>query len=133
MEAALQIGVQILEAGGSALDAAVACVVALEENPRFNAGRGSVLTASGRHELEASVMTQDKRCGAAALLTRVRNPILLARRVMERTPHIFLAGPPAEEFAAAQGLEVVPSNEWFTTEQRRQQWEAHKASGAVAK
>ncbi|GBF97695.1 hypothetical protein Rsub_09753 [Raphidocelis subcapitata] len=127
LETALDAGIEVLEAGGSALDAVTAAVVALEEDPRFNAGRGSVLTLKGLHELEASVMTSDQRCGAAALLTNVRNPVLAARAVMERTPHILLAGPAAEALAAEAGLERVADNAWFTTEARRAQWEQHLA------
>lgn len=131
MARALDVGVKVLEGGGSALDAVAAAVVALEDDPRFNAGRGSVLTLKGRHELEASVMTSDRRCGAAALLTDVRNPVLLARAVMERTPHVFLGGPEAEAFAARCGLERAPSNDWFTTPARRAQWEAYKRRGEM--
>lgn len=113
----------MLAGGGGALDAVCAAVVALEDAPQFNAGRGSVLTRGGRHELEASVMTDDGRCGAAALLERVKNPVLLARAVMERTEHVLLAGAAAEALAAEAGLARVDCNAWFTTDARRAQWE----------
>jgi beta-aspartyl-peptidase (threonine type) len=97
---------QRLMAGGSALDAAVAAVVELEDNALFNAGTGAVLNRDGEAELDASVMTgHDLRCGAVAALRRVRNPVLVARRVMERTPHVLLAGEGALRFARSEGFE----------------------------
>ena len=94
-----------LAAGGTALDAAVAAVVALEENPLFNAGTGAALNRDGEIEMDACVMCgHDLRCGAVAALRRVRNPILVARSVMERTPHVMLAGEGALRFARAEGF-----------------------------
>lgn len=121
LERALQVGRSILEKGGSSLDAVEQVVVELEDDPCFNAGRGSVLGRSGHHELEASIMTCSRKCGAVTLLRRVKNPIKLARAVMERTPHIFIGGEEAEKLAESWGLELV-DNSYFTTEQRRQQW-----------
>ena len=96
---------QRLVAGGSALDAAVAAVVELEDNALFNAGTGAVLNRDGEAELDASVMTgHDLRCGAVAALRRVRNPVLVARRVMERTAHVMLAGEGALRFARSEGF-----------------------------
>lgn len=94
-----------LAAGDSALDAAVAAVVALEENPLFNAGTGAALNRDGDIEMDACVMCgHDLRCGAVAALRRVRNPVLVARCVMERTSHVMLAGEGALRFARAEGF-----------------------------
>jgi beta-aspartyl-peptidase (threonine type) len=104
MRSACRRGRAVLEAGGSALDAAVAAVVALEDDPAFNAGTGSVLNRDGEAELDASVMSgAELAAGGVACLRRVRNPILVARQVMERTPHVLLAGEGALRFARAQG------------------------------
>ncbi|KAF6260779.1 nucleophile aminohydrolase [Scenedesmus sp. NREL 46B-D3] len=127
LQAALDAGHAVLRAGGSAVDAAVASVVVMENDPHFNAGVGSVLTASGHHELEASLMSSSgNACGAVALIKRVANPIVLARHVMERTPHIFLSGPEAELFAVQQGMQLV-DNASLTTQQRQEQWQRYAA------
>jgi beta-aspartyl-peptidase (threonine type) len=117
LSAALRAGAAVLKAGGAALDAVEAAVVALEDDPHFNAGHGSVLNAEGDCELEASVMTGDGRAGAAALLRTVKNPVRLARAVMEETPHVLLTGPPAEALAARRGHALV-SNEALKTPDR---------------
>lgn len=104
MRSACQRGRAVLEAGGGALDAAVAAVVVLEDDPAFNAGTGSVLNRDGDVEMDASVMTgQDLAAGGVACLRRVRNPVRVARQVMEHTPHVLLAGAGALSFARAQG------------------------------
>jgi beta-aspartyl-peptidase (threonine type) len=119
LERALRAGFVVLDAGGTALDAAVTAVQVLEEEPLFNAGRGAVLAANGLHELDASVMDgRDLSAGAVTGLRHVRSPIELARLVMERSPHVMLAGSGAEEFALEQGLQPVP-NSHFATERRR--------------
>jgi beta-aspartyl-peptidase (threonine type) len=119
LERALRAGFVVLDAGGTALDAAVTAVQVLEEEPLFNAGRGAVLAANGLHELDASVMDgRDLSAGAVTGLRHVRSPIELARLVMERSPHVMLAGTGAEEFALEQGLQPVP-NSHFATERRR--------------
>lgn len=124
LQAALRAGHAILADGGSALDAVVAAVQVLEDSPHFNAGRGAVYTATGTHELDASIMDgRDRSAGAVAGVTNVRNPIALARAVMEDSPHVLLAGDGAQEFAVRQGLELVPQ-EYFHTERRLEQWEA---------
>jgi beta-aspartyl-peptidase (threonine type) len=103
--AAVRSAASGLAAGGSALDAAVAAVVALEEDPLFNAGTGAALNRDGDVEMDASVMCgHDLRTGAVAALRRVRNPILVARRVMEATPHVLLAGEGALHFARGEGF-----------------------------
>jgi beta-aspartyl-peptidase (threonine type) len=100
LESALRAGFAVLESGGSSLDAVVAAVLVLEDDPLFNAGRGSVLAANGEHELDASVMDgRDLRAGSVTGLRHVRNPVLLARLVMDRSPHVMLAGAGAEQFA----------------------------------
>ncbi|MCG2606722.1 MAG: isoaspartyl peptidase/L-asparaginase, partial [Achromobacter sp.] len=120
LNSALDAGNAVLTSGGTALDAVTAVVVVLEESPRFNAGRGAVLNAQGGHELDASIMEgHTRRAGAVAGVTTVRNPIRLARAVMEHSPHVMLAGQGAEAFADARPeIEWVP-NDWFTTPHRR--------------
>jgi len=128
LQTALSAGAAVLESGGSALDAVEAAVRCLEDDPHFNAGRGAVFTHDGRIELDAAIMDgRDRSAGAVAGVTTTRNPVSLARAVMEKTPHVFLSGSRADEFATQQGLEQVPP-EWFETEERRLQLEKVKAS-----
>jgi L-asparaginase / beta-aspartyl-peptidase len=128
LEQALRAGQQVLDAGGAALDAVVAAVQALEDNPLFNAGRGAVIAANGICELDASLMDgRDLRAGAVTGVRHVRSPIGLARLVMDRSPHVMLAGPGAEEFALEQGLEPVP-NRYFVTERRQRELAAALAA-----
>jgi beta-aspartyl-peptidase (threonine type) len=123
LERALRAGHEILGAGGSSVDAVVAAVQVLEEDPLFNAGRGAVIAASGVCELDASLMDgRDLRAGAVTGVCHVRSPIGLARLVMERSPHVMLSGRGAEEFALEQGLEPVP-NRYFVTERRQRELE----------
>lgn len=123
LNAALDAGYAILERGGPSLDAVAAAVRVLEDNPQFNAGRGAVLTHTGEASLDASIMDgKDLRAGAVAGVQHVKNPIDLARLVMEKSPHVMLSGAGAEEFALAQGVQLVP-NDYFITERRRQQLE----------
>jgi len=121
--AALDAGHAVLAGGASSLDATVAAVRVLEDNPLFNAGRGAVLNADGTAELDASVM-DGRTLGAGAVtgLQHVRNPIELARLVMDKSPHVMLVGAGAEEFARLRGVEMV-SNEYFRTPARQQQLE----------
>ncbi len=126
-------GAAVLAAGGSAVDAVVAAVTLLEEAPQFNAGVGSVFTSAGTIELDAAVMDGRTRAlGAVTGVTRTRSPVALARRLMERGPHVFLAGEGAEAFARAEGLEEVP-NSHFMTERRRRQLDdrRHQGQGAA--
>ncbi len=105
LAAALQAGHAVLTAGGSSLDAVAAAVVALEDSPCFNAGRGSVFTHEGRNEMDAAIMDgATRRAGAVAGVQRVKNPVLLARAVMERSSHVFLVGEGAEAFAQTAGV-----------------------------
>lgn len=113
LEKALDIGRKILADGGSSLDAVEQVVRALEDDPRFNAGRGAVLNGAGRHELDASIMEgHSHQCGAVAGVRTVKNPITLARRVMEKTRHVLLAGDGAEKFADEQQVERA-GDEYF--------------------
>jgi beta-aspartyl-peptidase (threonine type) len=125
---ALDAGNAVLAKGGSALDAVTAAVVTMEESPQFNAGKGAVFNAEGRHELDASIMEgHTRRAGAVAGVTTVRNPIKLARAVMEHSPHVMLAGLGAEKFADTRPELERVENSWFDTERRRQQLEAAQA------
>ena len=118
MEAALRAGHAELARGGSALDAVVAAISIMEDNPLFNAGRGAVFTAEGTNSLDASIMDGARlQAGAVAGVMRVKNPIRLARLVMERSPHVMLSGAGAEEFAMRQGMELVDPS-YFHTESR---------------
>ncbi|VVA21343.1 PREDICTED: isoaspartyl [Prunus dulcis] len=112
----LHIGVEALKAKTSALDVVELVVRELENIPHFNAGKGSVLTTQGTVEMEACIMDGTKRCGAVSGLTTVVNPISLARLVMEKTPHIYLAFDGAEAFAREQGVETVDSSHFITPE-----------------
>ena len=99
LQRALARGWEILTGGGAALDAVEAAVCVLEDDPHFNAGRGSVFTHDGRHEMDAAIMSGvDLRAGAVAAVGHIKNPIRLARRVMEETPHVLLCGDGAEEY-----------------------------------
>jgi len=136
LERAVRAGFEVLDKGGSSLDAVTVAVQALEDDPLFNAGRGAVLSADGTHELDASIMDgRDLAAGAVTGVRTVRNPIVLARLVMERSPHVILAGEGAEEFARGHGLEPV-GNSYFTTERRQRELEllldGRKAAGREA-
>jgi beta-aspartyl-peptidase (threonine type) len=115
---AVEAAADRLRQGGRALDAVEAGVRVLEDDPLFNAGRGSVFTAAGRNELDVSIMDgASLRGGAAAGLTRTRHPISLARQIMTHSPHVMLIGDGAEAFARSLGLETVEPG-WFYTEAR---------------
>lgn len=118
---ALDAGYAVLESGGSSVDAVNTAVRMLEDNPLFNAGKGAMLAHDGSAELEASIMDgSNLKAGAVCMLRHIKNPIDLARCVMDKTKHVFLAGEGAEEFAKLQGLTFVP-NEYFITPLRQQQ------------
>lgn len=126
LRSALETGRRMLASGATAVDTVEQVVRVLEEDPRFNAGKGAVFTYEGGHELDASIMDGSTlACGAVAGVRTVRSPIGLARRVMERSPHVLMAGEGAERFADAQGVERV-DNSWFDTPRRRQQWEQRR-------
>jgi beta-aspartyl-peptidase (threonine type) len=129
---ALAAGHAVLTRGNPALDAVTVAVTVLEDSPLFNAGRGAVYTWDGAHELDASIMDgATARAGAVGGVRKVRNPILLARRVMEDSPHVFLAGRGAEAFARDHAIEFAP-DAWFHTDERREQWEQLRRSSQAA-
>jgi beta-aspartyl-peptidase (threonine type) len=114
-------GQAVLNAGGSALEAVTEAVRLLEDCPLFNAGHGAVYTSEGRHELDACVMNgADLASGAVACVTNLRNPVLAARAVMEKSEHVLLVGPAAEAFAARNGVATV--TRYFHTDARHEQW-----------
>lgn len=115
---AVDTGYAVLEKGGSSVDAVTAAVLIMEDSPLFNAGKGAVYTYDEGHELDASIMRGDNlMAGAVSGLTHVKNPVLLARAVMEKSEHVMLSGAGAEQFAKEQGLELV-ENSYFDTEFR---------------
>lgn len=121
LQRALHAGHAILREGGSSLDAVVAAVRAMEDDPLFNAGRGAVFTSAGTHEMDAAIMDgKTLAAGAVGGVKRIRNPILLARAVLEKSPHVLLAAEGAEAFAREMGFEFA-DEKYFFTEQR---WQA---------
>ncbi|HVI73755.1 MAG TPA: isoaspartyl peptidase/L-asparaginase [Anaeromyxobacteraceae bacterium] len=131
----------ILEGGGSALDAVEAAVRVLEDDPTYNSATGACLTAAGDVELDASIMDgASLRCGAVAVVKDVKNPVTLARRVMDRSEHVLLAGPGASAFAREVGIPAY-DNQLLVTPQQRARWErlrgtaaaGHGTVGAVAR
>ncbi len=122
---ALDVGYAVLEEGGSAVDAIVAAIVLMENSPLFNAGKGAVFTRQGKNELDSSIMDGATRnAGAVAGVTKVKNPIKLAREVMENSEHVMFAREGAEQFAKEHGLEMVKPK-YFRTERR---WNSYKAA-----
>ncbi len=120
---ALTAGYAILSRDGGALDAVEAAIRLLEDSPLFNAGKGAVFTSAGTNELDASVMDgRTLKAGAVSTLKHIKNPITLARLVMERSPHVMLVGDGAEAFARAQGVGMVPQS-YFYTERRYRDWQ----------
>ncbi len=125
---ALTAGYEILDKGGSSLDAVELAVICLENCPLFNAGKGSVFTNQGTHEMDASIMNGvDQSAGAVAMLHAVKNPINLARLVMEKTSHVLLAGQGAMDFANQMKVEMK-NDDYFFNEYRYQQWLSVKES-----
>lgn len=133
LKAAAEAGWRLLRTGGSAGDAVEAAVVVLEDNPLFNAGRGSVLNSEGRVETDAAIMDGSSRAaGAIAGVTGFLNPVKIARRVMETSPHVMLISVGAEEFARAQGFTQY-GPEALVADYRRREWEKeHGTVGAAA-
>jgi L-asparaginase / beta-aspartyl-peptidase len=118
MNQALQTGYDILQKGGSSLDAVEACVRNMEDNPLFNAGKGAVFTNEGKNELDAAIMDgRSLAAGSVAGVTVIKNPISAARAVMEKSEHVIMVGQGAEKFAKQQGLEIVDPS-YFHTESR---------------
>ncbi len=132
LDRALVAGSRVLAAGGSALDAVEAAVKVLEDDAIFNAGRGSVFTYNGHIELDASIMDgRSRAAGAVTGVTRTKNPVGLARAVMENSEHVFLSREGADEFSRRQGLEQVERG-YFETPERRRQLDEVKANKASA-
>jgi len=132
MRAAVAAGWRVLEEGGGAVDAVEAAVRALEDHPRFNAGRGAVLTAAGTVELDASVMEGERlRCGAIGAVSGIANPITLARRVMDEGRHVLLVGDGAREFARAAGIPECDPASLVTERQRRRWLDRQRAPGTA--
>jgi beta-aspartyl-peptidase (threonine type) len=135
LEQALSAGYEILKRGGSSLDATEAAVRVLEDDPHFNAGRGSVFTSAGTNEMDASIMDgRTLKAGAVASVKHIKNPIGLARLVMEKSPHVMLDCAGAEGFAKANGIQLVDQKYFFTQEhwdalQKIKAAEKNKASG----
>jgi L-asparaginase / beta-aspartyl-peptidase len=124
----LETGSAILKKGGTSLDAVEAAVRILEDDPHFNAGRGAVFTYEGTNELDAAIMDgRDRRAGAITGSTKTKNPIGLARAVMEKSPHVMLSREGADQFAVEQGLEQVDPS-YFATPERRRQLDEMKAN-----
>jgi L-asparaginase / beta-aspartyl-peptidase len=132
LETALDAGYAVLERGGASLDAVAAAVRILEDDPLFNAARGAALTRDGAAELDAAIMDgKHQRAGAVASVRHVKNPIELARRVMEKSRHVLLVGAGAEEFALEEGIALVP-NAYFRTEERQRQLESEQRGCTVS-
>lgn len=135
LERALTAGYEILKRGGSSLDATEAAVRVLEDDSHFNAGRGSVFTSAGTNEMDASIMDgKTLKAGAVGSVKHIKNPIVLARLVMEKSPHVMLDCAGAEAFAKANGIELVDQKYFFTQErwdalQKVKAAEKHRASG----
>jgi L-asparaginase / beta-aspartyl-peptidase len=122
LKKALQAGIEILKDGGSSLNAVVAAVVSLEDNPLFNAGKGSVFNHKGAHEMDASLMEgKNLDAGAVAGISGIKNPIELAMKIMTHSEHVLLSGNGAMEFARLQGFHTMP-DDYFYNEYRYKQW-----------
>src|ERR1700733_15349778 len=132
LAAALDGGYAVLEKGGTSLDAVTCAVRILEDDPLFNAGHGAALTRDGAAELDAAIMDgKQMRAGAVASVRHVRNPVELARHVMEKSRHVLLVGAGAEEFALEEQFVLVP-NSYFRTAERLEQLEAEQRGQRVS-
>jgi len=130
IENALRAGWEILQHGGSSMDATEAVVRTFEDDPLFNAGKGSVFTAAGTNEMDAAIMDgKTLKAGAVAALQHIKNPISLARLVMEKSPHVLMAGEGAESLAKEHGIELVDAKYFFTQER----WDALQKAKAAEK
>ncbi|MBK7149784.1 MAG: isoaspartyl peptidase/L-asparaginase [Bacteroidetes bacterium] len=129
LRTALHIGYAILDKKGSALDAVEAAVRSLEDCPLFNAGKGAVFNSEGKHEMDAAIMDGSDLCaGAVSLVQNVKNPVSLARKIMENTSHVFISGPGAEQYAQAFGLRLE-TDEYFHDDFRWEQWQKSLLAG----
>jgi beta-aspartyl-peptidase (threonine type) len=115
LKQALDAGYAVLKSGGHSLDAVQAAIRVMEDNPLFNAGKGSVFAHNGKNEMDAAIMDGTTlKAGAVAAVEHIKNPIDLARLVMDKTPHVLLMGDGAEEFARSQGMAMMPASYFFT-------------------
>jgi beta-aspartyl-peptidase (threonine type) len=131
LDGALKAGWEVLRSGGSALDAVEAAVVSLEDFPLFNAGRGAVFTHDGKIELDAAIMDGHlHKAGAVASVNNIKNPVTLARLVMERSQHVLLAGESANQFGQEMDIEIAP-DDYFFTEHRWLQLQDAIATGRI--
>lgn len=129
---ALTVGVHVLAKGGKALDAVTEAIVMMEDSPLFNAGKGSVFTYKGEHEMDAALMNgKNLKAGAVSAVKLVKNPVLLAKAVMENSRHVMLSGDDALEFARKQEIELE-SKDYFYDDFRYKQWQKARARDAVA-
>src|ERR1700726_2901545 len=134
LAASLDAGYAILERGGSSLDAVTAAVRTLEDDPQFNAGRGAVLNHEGDAELDAAIMDgHGPRAGAVAAVRHVKNPIDLARLVMDKSPHVLLVADGAEDFALEQGVVLAPRSYFRTPQRLHELEEARRAENERAR
>lgn len=123
LEHALRNGYRVMEQGGTAINAVETAVKYLEDSPLFNAGRGSVFTAEGTHEMDAAIMDgSNLKAGAVSLITGIKNPVVLAKDIMDKSYHVFLAGEGALQFAKSNGHEVL-NPDYFYDELRYRQWQ----------
>jgi L-asparaginase / beta-aspartyl-peptidase len=130
---ALEAGFAVLENGGTSLDAVTRAVVILEDDPLFNAGRGAVFTLDGHNELDASIMDgATRKAGAVCGVTHIKNPVELARAVMEHSEYVLLSGSGAEEFALTRGFEFVPRSYFYTAARWRQLERIRGGDGEVS-
>lgn len=128
LKVALTAGYAVLETGGTALDAVETAVIALENSHLFNAGKGSVFTATGTHEMDASIMDgKNLKAGAVSLITGIKNPVTLAKAVMQKSEHVFMAGEGAMQFAKNNGFELEDAT-YFHDDFRFNQWQEIKDS-----
>lgn len=132
LSAALKAGNEILRKKGNSLDAVEMAVKVMEDSDLFNAGKGSVFTSEGTHEMEASIMCgKSLQAGAVACVKNVKNPITLTRHILDDSRYVYLSGAGAEQYARNKNLDMV-ENEYFFSEHRYQQWQALRATGDVA-
>jgi L-asparaginase / beta-aspartyl-peptidase len=132
LQQALDAGFSVLEDGGTSINAVKAATINLEDNPLFNAGKGSVFTKTGINEMDAAIMNgRTLEAGAVAAVRNVRNPIELAEQVMLHSGHVFLCGKGANDFAINHGVKLEP-DDYFFTQQRYDQWKAIRDSDLYA-
>ncbi len=129
---ALEAGNAVLTKGGTAIEAVEVAIVCMEDSPLFNAGKGSVFTADGTHEMDASIMNgKDRMAGAVCGVSSVRNPVSLARLVMEKSEHVLLSGAGAEVFGKEMNVAFEPAS-YFDEEWRRKQWLSVRGTDEIA-